>query len=93
MTGKVLTHTDLEEAVRVDNEGHEALSKVLYVEGDAIILEEGGHSIPLDRCDTHEKIIARVLHLSGKDWVTLKHIVRFINLATRENKLSTAQDT
>jgi hypothetical protein len=94
MTGKILTHTNLAEAVRVVNERHDELSKLLYVEGDAIIFQEGGdYEIPLDRCDTHEKIIARVLHLSGKNWVTLEHIVRFITLATHENKLSTAQNT
>lgn len=58
------------------------------VEGKAIVLVGGfSYVITLDRCDTLEKILDWVLHLSEKTWVTTDLIESFIHLAIDANNI------
>jgi hypothetical protein len=50
------------------------------IRGDEIIIDPKGMDYPigLGRCDTHEKIVGWVLHLSEKRWITVLMIEMFI---------------
>ena len=38
-----------------------------------------GYDFELDRCDTYEKLISWISHLTRKTWVTSSHIKQLIN--------------
>lgn len=46
------------------------------------------YNIAMDRCDTHAKIVAWVLHFSEKDWADAEIIHDFILCACKHNRLS-----
>ncbi len=46
------------------------------------------YSVPLSRCDTYEKILSWVYHLSEKTWVTTEVVNEFIKTALNEHGLS-----
>lgn len=46
------------------------------------------YSIHTSRCDTKEKILEWVLHLSHKSWVTRWMIIDFIEIACAEHNLN-----
>ncbi len=54
-----------------------------------ICLHGGGYEywIDSDRCDTPEKILAWVLHLAPKTWVTAEVLRQFVQLATSINNV------
>jgi hypothetical protein len=63
---------------RVQQRDAELKDKV-YVEGGRIIMNvTSEYDIDLNRCDTHEKILAWVVHLSEKAWITQEVLIKFI---------------
>jgi hypothetical protein len=48
------------------------------------------YNIELSRCDSYEKIIWWISHLSEKTWITVPMIEQFILLACHEHKLRAA---
>lgn len=65
---------ELEEAVSVND-------------GVITINVHGEYNIELNRCDTPEKIIAWVLHLGDKTWMSREILQRFVVVALRANEL------
>lgn len=64
------------------------LDEVIYVDGDQIILNLAvEYYIDLQRCNTPEKILGWLVHLSEKTWIEKKHLVKFCKLAAKENKI------
>jgi hypothetical protein len=59
--------------------------------GEAVSVKEGHividvtyeYNIALDRCDTHEKVLAWVSHLCEKTWMTTEIVRRFIHAPAR----------
>ena len=45
------------------------------------------YNIALSRCDTAEKLLHWVWHLTEKTWITNDVMRRFIEVACRENKI------
>jgi hypothetical protein len=59
---------------------------------DGAILIQTGHSsntysIGIHQCNTYETVIAWVIHLSSKNWITPRHLASFIYTACEENRL------
>jgi hypothetical protein len=80
---------DMEEIWDKMKSDDETLDKQVYVEeGHIVINVEYEYNIELGRCDTYEKILAWVMHLSVKTWMTQKITRRFVNVALREAKLA-----
>ncbi|MCP5537027.1 MAG: hypothetical protein H7A51_12470 [Akkermansiaceae bacterium] len=50
------------------------------IEGSEIIIDPKGERYPikLDSCDTHEKLVGWIVHLSRKRWITVLLIEMFI---------------
>lgn len=66
---------------------NELLSKQCYVDDGYIVLNvRYEYEIALERCDTHEKILDWVMHLSCKNWFTMRLMKRFIIIANEELK-------
>ena len=64
------------------------LAKQVFVDGDRIIIDAlYPYEIGLDRCDTHEKILAWVVHLADKTWVNPEIMQRFALLAAGQHGL------
>lgn len=74
-----------EEFERISEEN----ANLVKIEDGEIHLNDNGsaYSIELDRCDTFEKIVEWIYHLSLKPWVTTKHIRLFISHAARFHNL------
>ena len=67
----------------------EKLAKQVYVsEGFLTIDVEYEYNIEIARCNTPEKILAWVLHLSEKTWMTVEIMERFVQTALREAGLA-----
>lgn len=47
------------------------------------LVHETGHEycVPLDRCDTPEKLLGWLRHLSEKNWITPKHLRELLDHA------------
>ncbi len=67
-------------------EEEEELRKLCTLEDGHILLNHF-YNIDLDRCDTHEKILAWIYHLGEKTWVTPDMLRRFIAIACDANNL------
>lgn len=66
------------------------LEKNLFIEGDFIKINLGGNEplcIQLDSCDTHEKILSCVMHLTEKKSMDSSMVHRFIFLASEHNSI------
>lgn len=64
------------------------LEKNLFIEGDFIKINLGGNEplcIQLDSCDTPEKILSRVMHLTEKTSMDSSMVHRFIFVASEHN--------
>ena len=64
------------------------LKKKVYTDGEYITLvprEEYKYKISLDRVDSTEKILAWILHLSEKNWMTTAMMARLVKIACKEN--------
>lgn len=66
------------------------LAKRVYIEDDSIVLLDGGANYVIDfkRCDTAEKILGWIVHLTEKDWVTTEILERFILLAAADHDIN-----
>lgn len=54
----------------------------VYREGAFIVIDElYRYAIPIDRCNTHAKLLGWVFHLSAKRWVTKPVLIAFIATA------------
>ena len=65
--------------------------QVQVVEGSIVINVEYEYVIELDRCDTHPKILAWVVHLCEKTWMTPDVLQRFVYLASNHHGLELSQ--
>lgn len=75
---------DFEEGQRLLNE----LDKQCYIDGDYIVLDvRFPYDIELSRCDSPEKILHWVWHLSQKNWVHRHLLWKFINLVCEYHNL------
>ncbi|MCR9061645.1 MAG: hypothetical protein NXI02_30255 [Rhodobacteraceae bacterium] len=78
----------IDEIMAEAKEAEEELRENVKVEDGCIVINvRYPYEVDLDRCDTHEKILAWMLHLSGKNWATKEVLRRFANLAMSENNL------
>lgn len=61
------------------------LNKQCYIEDGYLILNvRYEYDIALGRCDTHQKVLEWVLHLSGKNWFSMDLMQKFIRVANEE---------
>ncbi|MEM1145199.1 MAG: hypothetical protein AAGI88_21685 [Pseudomonadota bacterium] len=64
------------------------LEKQVYIADDHIVINVSyEYNIALSRCDTPEKLLHWVWHLTEKSWMTNEVMRRFIDVACRENKI------
>ena len=64
----------------------EQLQKQVFVQDRVITFNVNcEYNVPLNRCKSTAEILAWVVHLSEKTWITTEHLERFILLACREN--------
>lgn len=64
----------------------ERLRKQVYVEDDHIVINVvTEYNVAKTRCDTPEKLLHWVWHLTEKTWMTNEIMRRFIEIACREN--------
>lgn len=64
----------------LEQETKENLS-LCKAENEAVLLNDGAenwYEIPFSDCDSHEKIVRWVFHLTTKDWITTKHLHLFL---------------
>ncbi len=54
--------------------------------------ELADYNIALSRCDTPEKLLGWIRHLSKKTWLTMDMLDRFISEACHENKVEIQHD-
>ena len=67
----------------------EKLNKQVSVEDNHIVINVTyEYNIELSRCDTAEKLLHWVWHLTEKTWMMNDVLRRFIEVACRENKIS-----
>lgn len=82
-----LSMEDLAERVKQDLVKESALCQV--ADGHISLADYPGdtpnYDIALDRCNTPEKVLGWVYHLSEKTWITSDHIRAFIKMACREH--------
>lgn len=62
--------------------------QVAVVDGHIVINVEYEYNIALSRCNTPEKLLHWVWHLTEKTWMTTEVMRRFIEVACRENKIT-----
>jgi hypothetical protein len=66
----------------------ERLNQQCYVDGDHIIINPGfEYQIALNRCDTPEKLLSWIFHLSEKTWMTTEVLHKFIDLVVMTNNI------
>lgn len=65
--------------------------QVSIQDGYLVINVEYEYPIELARCDTHAKILAWVIQLSDKTWITPDVIRRFVYLAIQHHGLELSQ--
>jgi hypothetical protein len=66
------------------------LDALCRIEDGEIVFLNGHYGISLGECDSYERILHWVYHLSPKSWVTTAILQRFILLATTHHKLQPA---
>ena len=67
------------DAYKLVTESEDCLNKAVKIEdGNILINVEFEYAISLDDCGSYEKILAWTHHLSGKTWMKLEVIERFI---------------
>ena len=65
----------------------------VYIEGDCVVINESyPYQIELSRCNTPEKILAWVIHLSEKTWMNTDLMAAFIYWAAEGNKITIPDD-
>ncbi|MFA5168946.1 MAG: hypothetical protein WC530_10510 [Candidatus Omnitrophota bacterium] len=67
----------------------EEQEKLCWVEDDCIVfpLPGGTYDIGINRCSTASAILELCVLLGDKTWITKEHLLRFIFLATQQNKI------
>lgn len=70
------------------DEQEEKMSKLICLDDGFIVLKEREYPIPLTECNTAEKILGKICHLSNKNWITVEVLGMFIHIACRENKIN-----
>jgi hypothetical protein len=61
---------------------------VFIADGHVVINVAYEYNIPLERCDTLEKILSWSVHLCEKTWMTLEILERFVHVAAQEHGLT-----
>lgn len=66
----------------------EKLQKQISVKNGSIVINVSyEYTIELSRCDTAEKLLHWIWHLTEKSWMTNDVMRRFVEIACRENKI------
>ena len=74
------------------------LDKQVQVKEGHIVLnstpenEQADYNIELSRCDSPEKLLGWIRHLTEKTWLTMDMLDRFISVASAENKIEIQDD-
>lgn len=76
-----------DEAVATGLADHEQMLRRVRRVGRAIVFEDGSYEVDLDLCRRHEDILAWVMQLCDKSWITPPMIRRFVLLATEASDL------
>jgi len=63
------------------------LADKVIVEDNYIIIRDGYYEIPLDDCNTQEKLLSWIMYLLEKKWINRSIIYRFVKTACKENNL------
>ncbi|MGF1758411.1 hypothetical protein L4D76_10770 [Photobacterium sagamiensis] len=63
------------------------LAEKVIVADNHIVIRDGYYEIPLDDCNTPEKLISWVIYLLEKKWINQSIIYRFVKTACKENNL------
>ena len=80
--------TDMNEIWAKMNAKDAELAKQIFVSNGYITINvKYEYNIELSRCNTHAKILAWVVHLAEKTWMTVELNERFILLAMAEANL------
>lgn len=61
--------------------------QVFVADGHIVINVSYEYNIALNRCDSAEKLLHWIWHLTEKTWMTNEVMRRFIELACRENNV------
>jgi len=72
-------------ATRLKEREEKLRQQVSIKEGHIVINVEFEYNIALSRCDTAEKLLYWIWHLTEKTWMTNDVMRRFIEIACREN--------
>lgn len=59
----------------------------ISIEDSLLVIKQYNYEIEMSRCSTYEDILAWVLHLSEKTWVTSQIIEEFVKKTISYNKL------
>ena len=74
--------TDINELLKQSEE----INSKVFIKGDYIVVNGGyEYDIPLSQASNPEDILARLLHLFGKTWMTTQMAERFIALACKHH--------
>lgn len=77
-----------DEAMVAANQLAAEVAAAIKVEGDEIVLNVAyEYAIPKQECNTHQRILAWVVHLSRKKWMQPRHLRRFVDVACAANGL------
>lgn len=89
---------ELWEAAKEARATRELLDKQVQVKDGHIVLnstpenEQADYNIELCRCDSPEKLLGWIRHLTEKTWLTMDMLDRFISVASVENKIEIEND-
>lgn len=78
---KIMDVADMMDAARKQRE---LMAKRVVVDEEGYIILDGWYEVEMSRCDTHEKILGWVLHLSEKDWADRAFLRHFVAVALSE---------
>lgn len=83
----------MEESIIESYKRHiEELNEIVKVIDDHIVINvHDAYNIHIERCNTHEKILAWVFHLTEKSWMTKEILRHFIRVAHDESGLEIPQ--
>lgn len=66
----------------------EALERQVTIVDDFIVLNVSSeYSIPISECDSAEKLLGWISHLTEKTWMTMPVMARFISVAARASNI------
>lgn len=83
---------DLREAFEDGERRRAALAKRFVVDDEGYMIIDGWYEIEMTRCDTYDKILSWVLHLSEKNWASDPAFIRsFVQLCLRHAGLGFPQ--